>query len=563
MHKGTKLWRRLGASIVIVFLFTVASTAQASVFQYSVPVEIVSKPTTTPTQPAAVATTAPAKKPSTGYLWIPPRAPQVRGVVFAGMTSMEREFVQDEQIRRVCEEEGLAIIFLQCGLSAPDLTKVLRDFVSASGYSELVNAPLFFIGHSAGGPQAKAMAIQYADRCFGLLQYRGGVPGDPKNHPGYQVPPGVPTLAMVGQFDEFGGTMRDEKGRENAWEMAREGLLMYRGSNEANLGSIAVEPGAGHFAWSEGNAKYLSLFLKKAAKARIPDWSPDATEPAKCKAVDPKTGWLTNLTVPSFDQARAQAWENYSGDRGKAQWHFDEEIANANVAYHAGWGRKDQFIRWDHRVNIDAGVRYFIQDVKWVDDGRSFEVRPAYAPAYPATQPGAPRWLEAGKPVGHANAPIKVKKVSGAVEVAGDQKLRIVFSTLCPAVGGGRITFMAYSEGDAEYRRTEQVGMLPRGFAGFKSGNAQTITFPPIGDLKVNDPPVELRATSDSGLPVDYYIAAGPAVIEGGKLVIRDLPARATFPIRVTVVAYQFGTSIDTPVQTAEPVEQTIQVIKP
>jgi hypothetical protein len=532
------------------------------VFKYSVPVEIVTKPTTAPTA-AAGATTLPASKMSTGFLWVPPQAMQVRGVVLAGMTSMEREFVQDEQIRRVCAEEGLAIIFLQCGLSSADPMQILRDSAAASGYAELTQAPLFFVGHSAGGPQAKAMAIRYAERCFGLVQYRGGVPGDAKNDPAHVVPPGVPALAMVGQFDEFGGRMRDENGRENAWEMGREGLLAYRGSEEGHLGSIVVEPGAGHFAWSEGNAKYFATFLQKAARARIPDWRADSDAPVKCKSVDPKTGWLTDLTVRSFDQARPHAWNSYPEDRSKAQWHFDEEMANANVAYHVGWGRKDQFIRWDHRVHVDAGVRNFIQDVKWVDDGRTFEVRPTYAKAYPTTQPNAPRWADAGKPAGHSNAPIKVKKVSGPVEAAGDQKLRITFSTLCPAVGWGRITFMAYSEGDQEYRRTELVGMLPRGFAGFKSGKVQKITFPPIGDIKVNDPPIALGATSDSGLPVDYYVATGPAVIEGRKLVLKDLPTRATYPLRVTVVAYQFGRSIETPVQTAEPVEQTILIIKP
>jgi hypothetical protein len=122
---------------------------------------------------------------------------------------------------------------------------------------------------------------------------------------------------------------------------------------------------------------------------------------------------------------------------------------------------------------------------------------------------------------------------------------------------------MAYSLGDAEYRYTEQVGMMPRGFAGLKKGKTQTITFPSLGNLNVDSDPIELKATSDSGLPVEYYVAYGPATIVKERLQISELPARATFPINVKVVAYQFGRGVEPLVKTAAPVEQTIQIQKP
>ena len=152
----------------------------------------------------------PARALSTAFLWIPPQARQVRGVVMAGMTLMEREFAKDARIRQACADQQLAIGFLKCGLSAIEPQKVLDDLARVSGYRELSRAPLLFVGHSAGGPQAKAWADQaWRCRCFGLVQYRGGVPGGCES-----VPPGVPVLMMIGQFDEFGGTMRDAAGRE-------------------------------------------------------------------------------------------------------------------------------------------------------------------------------------------------------------------------------------------------------------------------------------------------------------------------------------------------------------
>jgi hypothetical protein len=104
--------------------------------------------------------------------------------------------------------------------------------------------------------------------------------------------------------------------------------------------------------------------------------------------------------------------------------------------------------------------------------------------------------------------------------------------------------------------------MMPKGFAGLKDGKDQTITFPPVGNLKPGGS-ADLKATSDSGLPVGYYVAVGPAVIDGGKLRVAELPARAAFPVEVRVVAYQFGRGVEPRVKTAAPVEQTVRIEKP
>lgn len=242
---------------------------------------------------------AKAVKTSTGerdaFLWVPPRAQQVRGVLFAGMTSAERELVKDAAVRRVCEEESLAIVFLRTGIGSVNVQQVLDDFARASGYQELSVAPLFFVGHSAGGPQAKAAAVTHQARCFGVMQYRGGSPGVQANATDPDpVPPGVPAVMMLGQFDEFGKVARDENGREN-WENGVDSMRVFRSADPRNLGSFVVEPGAGHFAWSDRSAAYFALFLRKAARMRIPDWSPDARAPIACRQIDATRGWLTEL----------------------------------------------------------------------------------------------------------------------------------------------------------------------------------------------------------------------------------------------------------------------------
>ncbi len=525
----------------LIVLAVSASLASGAVFQYTVPV-------------------AAQRGRSAAFLWIPPEAKQVRGVAIGGMTLMERELAKDAVIRRACADEQLAIVFLKCGLGRPDLQKVLDDLAKGSGYRELSAAPLMFVGHSAGGPQAKACAVKLAARCFGLVQYRGGGPGGPG-----PLPPGIPALMMVGQFDEFGGTMRSEDGRET-WEASRDHVAAFRAKDERNLASLVVEPGAGHFAWSARNAAYLALFIRKAARARIPAaWPADAEKPVALKRIDPRRGWLTDLTIKSAGQFEPAPYAKYRGEKAKAAWYFDGEMARATVAYHAGgFGGKDQFIKWNDPHWVDAGARFFFTRLKWVSDGQTFEVHPVYAETYPSQQKGrGPRWPMAGKPVGRSAAPIRVRHVSGPVVATGPNTLRMRCDSLAPAGGRSRVTFLAYSVGDAEYRYTEHVGMMPRGFAGLKKGKPQTITFPPIGDLKASSPPVALKATSDAGLPVEYYVAHGPAVVANGKLKITDLPRRAPFPIPVKVVAYQFGRALEPPVKTAAPVEQTIQIEKP
>ena len=522
---------------VLSAMLVLATSASGAVFQYTVPV-------------------ATSRGERAAFLWIPAKAKQVRGVVVGGMTLMEREFAKDATIRQACQEEGLAIVFLKCGLGAVDVQKVLDGLAKASGYGELSAAPLFFVGHSAGGPQAKACAVRMASRCFGLVQYRGGVPGG-----GDAVPPGVPALMMVGQFDEFGGTMRDASGRET-WEGGRDALAAYRAQNERHLASIVVEPGAGHFAWSHRNAAYLALFIRKAAQARIPAWPLDAKEPVACKEIDPRNGWLTPLAIRTPGEAELAHYAKYQGDRAKAAWHFDRETAEATMAFHAGgFGKKDQFIRWNDRYWVDAGARFFFTQLTWVGDGQTLEVHPVYADAYPSQHGGrGPRWLRAGQPAGHASAPIRVRHVSGPMVATGPNTLRMRYDALAPATEGSRVTFMAYSPGDAVYRYAEQVGMMPRGFKGLTKGKSQTITFPPIGTLKADSGPVELKATSDSGLPVEYYVACGPAAVVDGKLAIAELPVRARLPITVKVVAWQFGSGTEPFVKTAVPVEETIAV---
>lgn len=239
-------------------------------------------------------------------------------------------------------------------------------------------------------------------------------------------------------------------------------------------------------------------------------------------------------------------------------------MAEATIAYHAGIDKRDQFIEWNDPHSVNAGARNFFDRVDWRGDGQSFVVHPKYAGTYPEQRESrGARWGKVGQAVGHASTPIHIKQVSGPIVITGENTFRIQYDELAPATEKARVTFMAFSEGDDEYRYTERVGMINSKRVVRTSGKSQTIIFPPIGSIKAGSNPVPLKATSDAGLLVEYHIAYGPAQIRDGRLVIAEIPKRARFPIRVKVIAYQFGRGATPLFQPAIPVEQTTQIEAP
>ena len=56
------------------------------------------------------------------------------------------------------------------------------------------------------------------------------------------------------------------------------------------------------------------------------------------------------------------------------------------------------------------------------------------------------------------------------------------------------------------------------------------------------------------------YVKEGPAELQDNRLVFTKIPPRSKFPVKVTVVAWQYG--IAGQVQTAEPVERSFFITK-
>ncbi len=121
--------------------------------------------------------------------------------------------------------------------------------------------------------------------------------------------------------------------------------------------------------------------------------------------------------------------------------------------------------------------------------------------------------------------------------------------------------FAATHPGEGEYKPAVQQAnmMIP---ARNTKGTDQKISFPEIPDQPLGTKSIKLKATSDSSAKVYYYVLAGPAEVEGDALKFMPVPPRGRFPIKVSVVAWQYGRSNEPKLKTAEPVERSFYLTK-
>ncbi len=74
---------------------------------------------------------------------------------------------------------------------------------------------------------------------------------------------------------------------------------------------------------------------------------------------------------------------------------------------------------------------------------------------------------------------------------------------------------------------------------------------------------LKLKATSDSGLPVQFFVVSGPVEWKGDdSLELLPIPPCSKFPVRVIIGAYQWGRTVEPKLQSARPVFQDFFIEK-
>ena len=114
---------------------------------------------------------------------------------------------------------------------------------------------------------------------------------------------------------------------------------------------------------------------------------------------------------------------------------------------------------------------------------------------------------------------------------------------------------MAYDPGDAHFRSADRPAHILIDIRN-KTGEPQTFKFDKIPNVSSATATAPLSATSTSGLPVQFYVESGPALIDGNTLRLLPVPPRSRYPVRVIVSAYQWGRVGAEPVQSAGPETQ-------
>jgi len=373
-------------------------------------------------------------------------------------------------------------------------------------------------------------------RVAGILHVKSG-----NFHQKEHLPPsgslsGVPLLAINGQFETFGpeGGIRPELGRETQWVFVLRDIQEFRQEDPNYLMSLLLDLGGDHFHGSPELAQYAALFIRKTAKYRIPEKLPAGDGEVACIRLRAEDGWLTDPDLYHPSHAPA-AYQDYTGGKGKALWHYDEELARANTRHHRNLGR--------HQVLSNPTCT-------WLDegDGWTFRAEAAFLAAMPDKY-GGPL---AGKKVGHAAEAFLLRaKITEPVAQVGPERFRLLRPVKT-------VNIVAVHPGDDEYRATNRWGSISMPSV---KGPPQHIDFPAPADLKPDAEPQALEAKVSSGLPVYYEVDYGPVTIHDGKLVISELPVGANLPLECSVTAYQIGRRTEPFIPPAPPVTRTFRVV--
>jgi len=503
------------------------------------------------------------------FLWIPPGCQRVRAVVLGQHNMEEEPILESPRFRAALAELGFAEVWVTPGFdlffrfdrgAGEAFDEMMKSLANVSGYSELATAPIVPMGHSATASFPWNFAAWAPDRTLAVLSISGQWPYyKDVNTPdwGDRKVDGIPGLVSMGEY-------------EAAESRAGEGLAERQQHPQTAL-SMLQNPGGGHFDETDAKIDYLALYLKKAAQYRLPTNAP-VDGPVKLNPIDPsKHGWLAERWHRDQPPKTTPApVGQYKGDPKDAFWYFDGELAKATEAFEAQYrGKKADLLGYVQNGKVVEQNPKTHQQVTLsflpLADGVSFKLKGAFIDTVPEGRPEGWTGLPKGSPVDHASGggPVIISRICGPVEQTGPDTWAIRFYRMGTdnKKRSNEIWLEATHPGDAQYRRAVQQSVLRFPLRN-TVGADQTITFPEIPDQRVGTASLPLHATSSAHVPVYFYVKDGPAELVGNTLKFTAIPPRAKFPVAVTVVAWQWGRSIDPKLKTAEPVERTFHLVK-
>ena len=493
------------------------------------------------------------------FLWIPGNCKQVRAVIVSNHNMLEEGILEHPQFRKKMTELGIAEIWITPGLNQvwdpktnvqADFTQLMDSFASVSGYSELKYAPIIPMGHSAMATFPWNFAAQNNERTLAVLSVHGDAPST--NLTGYGRPnldwsnlkiDGIPGLMVEGEYEW--------------WEARIQPALDYKKGHPKSCISFLCDAGRGHFDYSDQLVGYLGLFVEKAVKYRLPVTSP-LNQPVKLIPVNAEKGWLkSRWHKDTLAESKAAPCKLYQGKADSSFWCFDKEMAELTERIYARQrGKKEQYLGYSqHQKLLEFNQKNFARyqcKFEPESDGLTFHISPEFTDS-----------LHARTVKNHTKTKSSITRICGPVVKVNDTTFTVRFYRmgLNNIKRTSDIWLIASNDGDAEYKSAVQQFTMHIPYPN-KEGLEQHIQFDPIPNVNLQNQQVDLQAVSTSGMPVYYYVQEGPAEIKENKLIFTPIPQRAIYPVKVTVVAWQYGRSTEPKIQTAEPVSQSFYIEK-
>lgn len=562
----------LATLLIGALLPAFASAADADVYQWSATIDnVIARET---------------KAPPRAFLWVPGHCERVRAVVIAIQNMEEEQVFQNASFRKNCADLGFAIVWITPPMGSNNfrfdqgedktLQSLLAKLADESGYGEIRTAPLVPFGHSASASWCWDVAAWNPQRTLAVVSLSGQWPYFGNDFWGDRSVDGVPGLTTKGEF-EIGGSL------EQGWYAGLKKDFYAKHPNAAF--TQVVEPGDGHFAASDAKIELINLFLSKAVQYRLPAELPAEDAPAALKPIDAgKTGWrydVWHLNKPP--EAAAAPVGQYKGKFDKSFWAFDEEMARAIEKFQGGERNKlNTLIGYRQKGGlVPPKPDHVMVHLKFepIDDTLKFKLTGGFFDTVPpaTTKDNSPAgWQRMlgqykadapqGSPIDHPSGQddrMTVQVICGPVVQLSNDTFALRFNRTGfdnPKRAGAPCFILTYP-GDDKYRRMVQQAEMRVPLKNDK-GADQTITFPKIEDQKAGTPSVRLGATSSAKVPVFYYVREGPAIIDGDTLHFTEIPPRAKFPLKVTVVAWQWGRVTEPKLKSALPVEQAFDLQK-
>lgn len=484
------------------------------------------------------------------FLWIPDNCKKVKGVVFAQHNMVEEGLLERPLFRKTLVELGFAEVWVTPVLdmtfnfkndAAEDFQRMMDLLAAESGYTELSTVPIVPLGHSALASFPWNFAAWNPARTLAVVSVHGDVPLTPLTGSGKPNPDwenrnidGIPGLFIMGEYEWW------EDRIQPGFRFVKEHPLVPI--------TFFADAGRGHFDYSDQLVEFVGMFLEKVAKNRLP-----AKEGSPLRKILPHNGWLTDRwrkdTLPLY---AAAPYKRYKGAVWEASFCFDKEMATAlNNIYEKSRGKINQFIGFEQEgktLPMQKTHGVFQLPFRPLHDGVSFHLNAFFSDS-----------LRTQRATRHAATPLFIQKITGPVEKVNDTTFRISFSRtgFNNSKRSNDIWLIAENDGDEKYKSTvQQISMrfpLPN-----KDGIPQTIRFNSLKHIAKGATQVMLEATASSGLPVSFYVREGPAEISGDRLVLTPIPPRTRFPVKITVVAWQYG--LPGKVQSAVPVERELYI---